>query len=78
MITRRTRALHPAERKYLLSAARGMTAAETAREHGVALNTVNSSLKRAKAALGARTLAHATALCVVYGEFSKADMEEGL
>lgn len=72
----RTRTLHPAERRYLLSAAQGLTAAETAREHGVSLHTVNSSLKQAKTALGARTIAHAVALCIALGEFTGSDVRK--
>lgn len=70
----RTRALYPSERKYMLDAARGLTAAESARRHQVSTNTVNSGLKRGKAALGADNIAHAVALCLVLGEFTGDDV----
>ncbi len=70
----RRRALHPAECKYVLDAARGLTAAETARKHGVSVNTVNSSLANAKEALFAHTIAHAVALALAFGEFTANDI----
>ncbi len=73
-MTGRARLLHPAERKYLLDAARGMTAQQSARKYGVSLSTVNQGLKRGKASLNATTIAHATALCVALGEFTAADV----
>lgn len=66
----RIRRLHPAERRYMLDTARGFTAQQTAERHGVSRNTVNTSLKRAKAALGASNIAHAVALCIRYNEFT--------
>lgn len=72
----RKRALHPAERKYLLDAARGLTAAQSAHLHQVSVNSVNDSLKRGKAALGARNITHAVALCMALGEFSGSDVRE--
>jgi DNA-binding CsgD family transcriptional regulator len=71
-----TRALHPAERRYLLDAARGLTAAESARKRQVTVNTVNTGLKRAKAALGARNITHAVALCLALGEFTAYDVRK--
>ena len=71
-----TRALHPAERRYLLDAARGLTAAESARKQQVTVNTVNTGLKRAKAALGARNITHAVALCLALGEFTAYDVRK--
>ena len=53
------RALHETERKYLLDVARGLTAYEVAERHTVSINTVNSSLKKSKAALHARNICHA-------------------
>lgn len=70
------RSLYPTERKYLLDAARGLTAAETARKHTVTVNTVNTSLKRSKAALGARNITHAVALCLALGEFTGDDVRK--
>lgn len=71
------RALYPAERKYLLDAARGYTAQQTARRHLVSKNTVDTSLKRAKAALGARNITHAVSLALAAGEFTTEDLKEG-
>lgn len=73
----RTRALYPAERKYLLDAARGYTAQQTARRHLVSKNTVDTSLKRSKAALGARNITHAVSLALAAGEFTTEDVTEG-
>lgn len=74
----RRRALHPAERRYLLDAARGLTAQETAKHYGVAVSTVRTALAIGKIALGARTIAHATALCLALGEFTADDVTNGL
>lgn len=71
------RTLYPAERKYLLDAARGYTAQQTARRHLVSKNTVDTSLKRAKAALGARNITHAVSLALDTGEFTTKDLKEG-
>jgi DNA-binding CsgD family transcriptional regulator len=68
------RALHPAERKYLLDAARGYTAQQTAKRYGVSTNTVNTALKHGKTALGARNIAHAVSLCLVLGEWAPSDV----
>ena len=74
MIGERKRALHKAERRYMLDAARGLTAKESARLHGVSVNTVNTTLKRAKLALGASNITHAVALMFLYGEYSPRDL----
>lgn len=66
--------LHPAERKYLLDAANGYTTGETARRHSVARTTVQTSLAHAKTALNARTIAHAVALALYFGEFAVTDI----
>lgn len=71
------RTLYPAERKYLLDAARGYTAQQTAKRHLVSKNTVDTSLKRAKAALGARNITHAVSLALDTGEFTTEDLKEG-
>lgn len=68
------RSLHPAERRYLLDAARGLTAAQSARTHCVSINAVLSGLKRGKAALGAVNVTHAVALCLALGEFTGDDV----
>lgn len=70
------RALYPAERKYLLDAARGYTAQQTAKRHLVSTNTVNTALKRAKTALGARNITHAASLALAAGEFTTNDLPE--
>lgn len=70
----RPRLLLAAERRYLLDAAQGLTADESANRHHVSINTVRTQLGTGKAALGARTIAHATALCLVLGEFTSADV----
>lgn len=72
----RVRSLYPAERKYLLDAARGLTAAQSARKNQVSVNTVNTSLKRGKAALGATNITHAVALCLALGEFTGTDVRK--
>lgn len=69
-----TRTLHPAERQYLLDAARGYTATQSAKRHGVSYNTVTTSLANAKAALGAFNIAHAVALAMAFGEFGHHDV----
>lgn len=70
------RCLYPAERKYLLDAARGYTAQQTAKRHLVSVNTVNTALKRAKTALGARNITHAASLALATGEFTTNDLPE--
>lgn len=69
--------LTPHGRKYLMDAARGYTAAETAARHQVSTHTVNSVLKLARKILGARTIAHAVALAMAVGEFNGFDLNEG-
>lgn len=73
----RTRALTPTERMYILDAARGYTAEQTAQRQFRSINTVKTMLKNARAALGARTIAHAIALAMAYGDISPADLVEG-
>ena len=70
------RALHETERKYLLDVARGLTAYEVAERHTVSINTVNSSLKKSKAALHARNICHAVTLSLGYGEFTLDDVAD--
>lgn len=74
----RRRSLHPAERKYLLDAARGYTAAQTARRHAVSVHTVNTTLSHARGALGALNTTHAVALALAVGEFATDDLEEAV
>lgn len=76
-MTGHKRALHPAEQKYVLSAAQGLTAAETARKYDVSVHTVNTALASAKATLGARTIAHAVALALVHGDIAHGDVKKG-
>jgi len=70
------RPLRPAERRYLMDAARGLTAQDSAIRRGVTRNTVNTALKHAKAELGARNITHAVVLCLRHGEFTMADLAE--
>lgn len=75
--TGRQSALHPAERKYLLDAARGYTAQQTAKRWLISVHTVNTALKHAKARLGASNITHAVCLALAAGEFTEADLTEG-
>lgn len=59
----------------MMDAARGYTAQQTAKRHGVSPNTVNTSLKRAKAALCARNITHAVVLCLHWGEFTTDELQ---
>lgn len=72
----RIRALTPTERLYLLDAARGYTAEQTARRQFRSINTVKTLLRNARAALGARTIAHAVALALTYGDITPVDLRE--
>lgn len=74
---KRGTSLHPAERKYLLDAARGYTAQQTARRHLVSVNTVNTAFKRAKAKLDAGNITHAVSRALASGEFTSDDLAEG-
>lgn len=67
------RALHPKERLYLLAAARGLTAAQTAAWYHVSVNTVNTTLARAKAALDAANITQAVVFALAYGDFTIPD-----
>jgi DNA-binding CsgD family transcriptional regulator len=69
----RRRSLHPSERKYLLAAARGLTAQQTARHYSVSVNTVNTTLARAKAALDASNIVQAVVFALAYGDFTIPD-----
>lgn len=71
------RTLTRTERRYLLDMARGLTAAQSARSHGVTVNTLNTMLKRARAALGAASTTQAVALAFAYGEFTADDVLKG-
>lgn len=70
----RARILHAAERRYLLDAARGLTARQSARLHGVSVNTVLGGLKRGKTALNATNITQAAVLALAYGEFTSDDV----
>ena len=70
----RKRALHPYERKYLMDAANGYTAHQSAKRNGVSVHTVQSSIKTAKSALGAFNVTHAVTLALTYGEFTLKDI----
>jgi DNA-binding CsgD family transcriptional regulator len=68
------RVLAPRERVYLMDAARGFTAKQTAHRNGVTVNTVNTSLKRAKQALGASNITHAVVCALFVNEFGLKDL----
>lgn len=76
-MTTHLRLLHPAERRYLFDAACGLTGQQSARRHGVSHSTVRTALATGKKALGALSIAHATALCLVLGEFTAGDIRKG-
>lgn len=66
----RLRSLTPGERKYLLDAALGLTAQQSAHRWGVTVNTTNTMRVTARRALGAASIAHAVALAFLYGEIT--------
>lgn len=66
----RGKLLTPCETKYLFDVAIGLTAKQSARKHGVTRNTVNGSLARARAALGADNAANAAVLGLVHGFYT--------
>lgn len=49
---------------FLLDAACGLTAAESARKHGLTADQVRNGLKAARKTLGAVSTTHAVALCL--------------
>lgn len=71
------RPLSPAQRRYVLAAAQGLTAQQTASLFHVSLHAVNGGLRDAKAVLGAVTIAHAVALAMANGEFGARDVRKG-
>lgn len=62
------------ERVYMLDVARGLSAAEIAKNHHANPADVKVGLARAKFVLGARNMAHAVTLCIVRGEFEAEDV----
>jgi DNA-binding CsgD family transcriptional regulator len=70
------RALTPPERRYLLDMARGLSAYEVAERNHVSVHTVRSAMKTAKPALHARSIGHAIALAMAFGEFTAADVKD--
>lgn len=72
------RPLTPEERIYMLDVARGLSAAEIAKNRSDDLASVKIVLAEAKYVLGARNMSHAVALCVCRGEFGPADGVEDL
>jgi DNA-binding CsgD family transcriptional regulator len=70
----RARPLSDAEVIYLLDAARGLSAAQSARLRQRSVNTVTSALQGARFALGADTTLHAVTLALAYGEISVEDI----
>lgn len=70
------RPLRPKERLYILGAARGYSAKQTAARHYVTVNTVNSTIVNARAALGARNIAHAVAIALSTGQITFTELRE--
>lgn len=64
----RARPLRDHEREYILDAARGLTAAQSAKRRGKSVNSVTSGLATARFAIGADTTLHAVTLALAYGE----------
>lgn len=74
----RTRALTAAERRDILSAALGRTSQQTATLTGRSKHTVDHTLKTAKWALGAETIAHGVTLALLYGEITLKEIRAAL
>lgn len=66
----RPRMLTPLERQYILDAARGMTAQESADRRGVNVTTVRAMLARAKKAQGALNITHSAVLAFLHGDIT--------
>jgi DNA-binding CsgD family transcriptional regulator len=67
--------LTPRERDYIIDAALGLTVAQSATRRNVAINTVKMMIRRAKAALGATTIANAVAIAIINGEITAQDLK---
>lgn len=63
-------ALTPKQHRYLLDAARGLSAKRSAALWGVSTNTVQQALNRARAALGAVNIVHAVSLAIAESEIT--------
>lgn len=72
----RRRLMTAAERAYMLDAALGLSAKQSAKKQGVSVNTVNTMLKRAKFVLGAINITHAAALAVANGEIRPNELRD--
>lgn len=71
---KRRRALQPHEARYLVDAARGFTASQSASIRKRSVNTVISGLRTARYALGAATTTQAVALALFHSEITLADI----
>jgi DNA-binding CsgD family transcriptional regulator len=63
-------ALTPKQHRYLLDAARGLSAKRSANLWGVSTNTVQQALNRARATLGADNIVHAVAIAIAESEIT--------
>lgn len=70
-----TKPLTGIQRVFLLDAAMGLTAAESARKHGCGVDNVSHALKAARAKLGARNTAHAVGLVLTDGSVDPGDTQ---
>lgn len=70
-----TKPLTGIQRVFLLDAAMGLTAAESARKRGCGEDNVRHALKAARAKLGARNTAHAVGLVLTDGSVDPGDAE---
>jgi DNA-binding NarL/FixJ family response regulator len=72
-----TKPLTGIQRMFLLDAACGLTAAESARKHHTNEDTARNALKAARRKLGALSTTHAVALSLSLDIISYADVLEG-
>lgn len=70
----RPRALSEGERKYVLAAAQGLTAQQTADRLGVTVNVVNEAYKRLKPVLGAKNITHLAVLALLNGDITEEEV----
>lgn len=72
-----TKPLTGVQRVFLLDAAMGLTAAESARKHEQTEDTARNALKAARRKLGALSTTHAVALGLSLGIISYTDVLKG-
>lgn len=70
----RRRLMTATEKRYVLDAAQGLTARQSAKKRGVSQNTVANMLRRAKFVMGAVNITHAAALAVANGEITAEEL----